>query len=329
MKLFMKRTNMKFGRKHFAFTMAEILISLTIIGIIAAIIIPTIHANIEKKTWETKKKVLYSRFAQALPLMSNLDRYGIGATQEETNEKAAMAFVMGGLNKVLKINNICDKNELEKCGIAPKIQTYAGDIIDFPQNIAEFNPIFTNSLGGYINPQYTMNTNVAALETSNGESIAVFYNPTCKPNNNIIDLVVTNFRVMYVQPFMCANFVYDLNGLKKPNIVGKDIWFITALYPTDTVVVSPMLSGVNLPAAANSNVAKQICKTNDIKSRLPNPDEFYSIFYNARLIGGLPLGKNLVDCMFMSNGERMCFYLGMHVFDKSNSSIGETCCVKK
>ena len=43
----------------------------------------------------------------------------------------------------------------------------------------------------------------------------------------------------YSQPKMCANFVYDLNGIKGPNTFGKDIGAITVLYPTDSNIVAP------------------------------------------------------------------------------------------
>ena len=40
--------------QRIAFTMAEILISLTIIGIIAALTLPALQANINEKTWATQ-----------------------------------------------------------------------------------------------------------------------------------------------------------------------------------------------------------------------------------------------------------------------------------
>ena len=59
--------------KKFAFTMAGILISLTIIGIIAAITLPALQGNINEKTWVTQRKALYSRLSQAIALMPSLN----------------------------------------------------------------------------------------------------------------------------------------------------------------------------------------------------------------------------------------------------------------
>ena len=61
----------------FAFTMAEILLSLTIIGVVAAITLPSLTGNINERTWNTQRKALYARFSQAIALMPALNGYGI------------------------------------------------------------------------------------------------------------------------------------------------------------------------------------------------------------------------------------------------------------
>ena len=96
------------------FTMAEILLSLTIIGVVAAITLPSLTGNINERTWNTQRKALYARFSQAIALMPSLNGYG--TLREETDsagstsieDTAAETFVTAGLSKVLKINNICD-----------------------------------------------------------------------------------------------------------------------------------------------------------------------------------------------------------------------------
>lgn len=52
------------SRKFFAFTLAEVLITLTIIGIVAAITIPTILSNIQKKVLKEEIKNNYSMYAK-------------------------------------------------------------------------------------------------------------------------------------------------------------------------------------------------------------------------------------------------------------------------
>lgn len=61
--------------KRCAFTMAEILLSLTIIGVVAAITLPSLTGNINERTWNTQRKALFARFSQAVALMPALNGY--------------------------------------------------------------------------------------------------------------------------------------------------------------------------------------------------------------------------------------------------------------
>ena len=215
--------------------MAEILISLTIIGVIAAIIIPSLHANIEKKAWATKKKALYSRLSQAVDMMPKLNGYGTySASYDEsgslniTADTAAMAFVTDGLQQTLRINNICDSDNLIKCGISSTIKNTSGGNVTFPTKLSELDPGFSYSA----NPLAYVDTKVAAFETVNGESVAVFYNPYCQYETPLVGLY-------YVAPKMCVNFVYDVNGKTKPNKFGEDIGAVSVLFSENPVLVSP------------------------------------------------------------------------------------------
>ena len=62
--------------KRCAFTMAEILLSLTIIGVVAAITLPSLTGNINERTWNTQRKALYARMSQAVALMPALNGFG-------------------------------------------------------------------------------------------------------------------------------------------------------------------------------------------------------------------------------------------------------------
>ena len=268
------------------FTMAEILLSLTIIGVVAAITLPSLTGNINERTWNTQRKALYARFSQALALMPALNGYGTFTEDESgniTEDTVAETFVTAGLSKVLKINNICDSEHLSDCGIVSTFTTLIGTQSVMPTKISEMNSQFVDVYdhGNYTlqNPQSNIDTKAAAFETANGESVVVFYNPACLLDANI----TTSWH--YSQPLMCANFIYDLNGLKGPNTVGKDIGFITAMYPSDSVVVAPVPLTRPGTASVNFPDASSQCKGQDSESRLPNRDELSSLFYNMNLLG--------------------------------------------
>ena len=269
-----------------AYTVAEILISLTIIGVVAAIILPALIGNFNERIWNTQRNALYSRFSQAIPIIPDLRDYGkyILADADkgiEAEDNAAESFIFNALSKVLKINNICDNQHLKDCGIPSSYINLIGSEQNMPTTLKEFNKLFTDSyydgVKTYQNPQSYINTKSAAFETQNGESVLVLYNPSCEPEMGEKDW-------HYSQPKMCANFIYDLNGEKGPNTFGKDIGFITALYPINTVVVAPMPFAEDADKSLHT-LSSKICLNYGEQSRLPNREELSAMFYNEVLLG--------------------------------------------
>ena len=275
-----------------AFTMAEILLSLTIIGVVAAITLPSLTGNINERTWNAQRKALYARMSQAIALMPALNGYGT-LTEESSSgasdavDTAAETFVTDGLAKVLKINNICDSEHLPDCGIVSSYTNIAASVLSMPTTLYELNSYFRSA--SYNGQSYSgLDTRAAAFETQNGESIVAFYSPNCKT----VFLAGENTDMYgniqgFVQANMCANFIYDLNGSKGPNTVGKDIGFISVFNATDSVVVAPMPLNRDVPGSPigwTSSIASE-CKKMDDDSRLPNIDELSAMFVNNELIG--------------------------------------------
>ena len=270
-----------------AFTMAEILLSLTIIGVVAAITLPSLTGNINERTWNTQRKALYARMSQAVALMPALNGYG--TLKEETDsagstsivDTAAVTFVTAGLSKVLKINNICDYEHLSDCGIPDAFTNLKGSKVEMPVDIVELNSFFTS--GSWRNGDFAVsysqiNTKAAAFETVNGESLVTYYNPRCRYR-------VDKSSAGFSQPDMCANFIYDLNGKRGPNTVGKDIGFITVMYPADSSVFMPMPYAKTAGNASVKN-ANKLCQTNfGEEARLPNRNELAAVAFNSLLTG--------------------------------------------
>ena len=276
------------GSRLTAFTMAEILLSLTIIGVVAAITLPSLTGNINERTWNTQRKALYARFSQAIALMPSLNAYGtLTEGQDEngstvvTEDTAAETFVTAGLSKVLKINNICDSEHLKDCGLPEKFMAMHGSQYDFPTDNASVNMMLVNAVWeGHSSDNYShANVKAAAFETINGESIAVFYNPNCTSG--------MNEESYNIQSKVCMMSIYDLNGNKGPNTVGKDIGFMTVLYSTDSAVVAP---DVPVQKAAERSATQQealsVCKEQDPSYRIPSQDELASMFVNQKLMNG-------------------------------------------
>ena len=268
------------------FTMAEILLSLTIIGVVAAITLPSLTGNINERTWNTQRKALYARFSQAIALMPALNGYGT-LTEDSSSgasdavDTAAETFVTSGLSKVMKINNICDNEHLEDCGIVSKVIALDGTVAysSLPENMNVYNDTF--------NHVSVLTPVVAGFETANGESVAVYYNPKCSAERIGSQKSLESgeiWHAYFAQPYLCANFVYDLNGNKGPNTMGKDIGFISVLYSVDSKVVAPMPLSKDLDGLFTQPEAVKACTAYDADYRLPNIEELYSIYYNKILV---------------------------------------------
>ncbi len=282
-----------------AFTMAEILLSLTIIGVVAAITLPSLTGNINERTWNTQRKALYARMSQAISLMPAMNGYGTGSDNESDIQKnATQAFVTSGLAKVLKINNVCDAEHLQDCGITSKMINLKGETISpFPTTLHLMNSKFAISSDRYSEVVSIINTDAAAFETANGESVLVFYNPYCRSD---LDNQAQTARRSSLN-CMCVNFVYDLNGTKGPNTVGKDINFISVLYPADSEVVSVSPVGYARPAMGKQTEANKFCQETYSETRAPNYDEGAAVFFNMELIGNLNAGDGSTNGVFWTN----------------------------
>ena len=311
------------------FTMAEILLSLTIIGVVAAITLPSLTGNINERTWNTQRKALYARFSQAIALMPALNGYGTYETisaggSTSINDTAAETFVTNGLSKVLKINNICDKDHVFDCGFASSITTYSANQISLPRKLSDLNHGIVDGTAGLI----IKNTNAAAFETANGESILAFYNPNCVSDGVVV--VGANdagHPGYYMKQHVCANFLFDLNGSKGPNTVGKDIGFMTVIFPTDSNVVMPLLARKLEHQFTQTDSSRQ-CANLDADNRLPNIYELLSMYYNRMLIdwsGGSFWSATVVDSQ---NAWVFGFGYGMKYSYPKNTAL-DVQCVKR
>ena len=271
--------------KKVAFTMAEILLSLTIIGVVAAITLPSLTGNINERTWNTQRKALYSRLSQAVALMPSVRGYGsvikdLGTSSDSyddvyKSDNAAETFISNGLSKVLKMNNICDYNHLGDCGLPAQITVLGGASKVATNDLKRMTVIHYHASINGCGVDRPVDTTTAAFETLNGESVLLFYNPICEPD----------FGKDYANTVsnMCANFLYDLNGKKGPNTIGKDMGFMTLFYPTDSILVAPVPVSKDSPNNMTLNSANQYCRSQD-NARVPNKEEVMSLGFNYKFM---------------------------------------------
>ncbi len=188
--------NLGFGRS--AFTLAEVLITLSIIGIVAALTIPSMIENHNDKAWKTAKDLWDKKLVEATRQM-NIDGVmtGVASTTED---------YMNYFKKYVKVIKTCENDKLENC-YAPKfVQT--GD----KETEVEVSSLTTaNSLG-----QKDWGTNTMGFVIADGTTVVMAYNPNCSS----VDPFSSEGQNGQVG---CMSMLIDVNGKKGPNRVGDDI----------------------------------------------------------------------------------------------------------
>lgn len=181
-----------------AFTLAEVLITLGIIGVVAAITIPVLVNNYNTKAWDTAASVFDRKLEEALKTMN---AQSVLATHETTEEFVAE------LSHHLKTNKICNNDKLMNC-FSETVYWGGGEAT--PEEV-DMSIIKTAKNFG----QKDWGTNIVGVQFASGVNALIAYNPTetCAqdPHSNQI----TGQK--------CLAILYDTSGEKNPNSSGKDL----------------------------------------------------------------------------------------------------------
>lgn len=181
---------LKFKQKT-AFTLAEVLITLGIIGVIAAITIPVLISNYRKKQLETQIKATYSTIQQAIQFA---DYEGVSySTVKDGSDAAIKEWFDSLLGKHLKVEQLCINRNPTGCW--HQVKTLAG------ANYGDSEGIGTNIIGFTI---------------AKGASVTIdAYNANDMTNTYGINTSESGLV-----------FFFDANGKTKPNVLGKDVYIM-------------------------------------------------------------------------------------------------------
>ena len=178
---------MKILKFRKAFTLAEVLITLVIIGIVAALTIPTAINNTKDQELKSQFAKAYSTITQAIYQTEMNDffgyvkcYYGVDGMNADNSE---CTLFYDALAKNLSIQKICNGNSLSD-GCIPTYQTYAS----------------SGGCGGF--SEDIINNSATSFVLSNGQIIIPYSSATGK----------------------MALFLVDINGHKGPNTCGKDLF---------------------------------------------------------------------------------------------------------
>lgn len=211
----------KVGRKRKGFTLAEVLITLGIIGVVAALTIPTLMANYQKTQYVAALKKAYAEVTEALRLMANdagcPDNLGCADAFHGSGNTAIDTPVVGNaFKKYFKLAKDCGAQYVQsdpstKC----LADSYSPDIND-PASGQNMND---DQSGSY------------NFITADGFAISL-RSPGICGNQHFSDNANRNLDQE------CGQIMIDTNNFKGPNRYGRDIFIFyiangkgPAIYP--------------------------------------------------------------------------------------------------
>ena len=192
-----------------AFTLAEVLITLGIIGVVAAVALPALITNINDRANSERQANIAQKITQA---MEQMRAHGELVQYSSTDE-----FV-NVLQKYLKITKRCDSDHLAECWTTATITGTDGATY----NVADFKTrkkLLKNS---------TTDGNNVGLILADGASMILTYDPKAQ-GIDIGDKVLASNKYLPVTSTKYKNFPYttsvtgaidfvmDVNGKKGPN----------------------------------------------------------------------------------------------------------------
>lgn len=181
-----------------AFTLAEVLITLTIIGVVAALTIPTLMKSVEQQQYLTALKKAYTTANQAIIQMTadynctgDLSCTGIFGSDRDATFNTFVSY--------FKTSKVCGTSATEKCWADSFWDTYDGS------GTTWYAP---NTWGA---------SNYYNFITVDGMS----YSFISMANN-----CTSSATADTTNPFSkwCGAFFLDINGLKPPNRLGRDVF---------------------------------------------------------------------------------------------------------
>ena len=180
------------------FTLAEVLITLAIIGIVAALTIPTLIQNYQERAWGTASEVFQRKLGEALRVM-NVQGTLAGYTTTE-------AFV-DELSKHIKITRICENDDITTC---------FADTVTWGDEEVDMSKIKKAKNFG----QEDWDTNTVGVQFANGVNGVIAYNPDCRQNQFSNDVITIGENGIGTD---CLAILYDVDGFKNPNTQQKDL----------------------------------------------------------------------------------------------------------
>ncbi len=239
-----------------AFTLVEVLITLAIIGVVAALTIPTVITNYQKKMYVTQLKKSYNniingfRTYMASQGVTKLSDTRLWEVYDGINAKACQ----DELRKIFKIDKIYYRDEI------PDNYPKSYKFLNYPTEQDTVSSLITLADG----------SSIVEFDVIKGSYRAFCKNGRCSSLKELQDS--TGFSTKYWE--RAGGIDIDVNGPKGPNIVGRDLFSFEIssdgmLYPYGGADLAAFYLGITHDDAIeessyywnNSNSGRYTCNT--------------------------------------------------------------------
>ncbi len=202
-------------KEKWGFTLAEVLITLGIIGVVAALTLPALLTNVQSKIRGEQKRSVKYKFSLATEKMARLNLIG---PYDSTD-----AFV-DELQKHLKISKRCNASNLRGCWPYDTVDLGDGKTWD----ISKTKTGRQFGMNNDDNNDYTSDN--VGIVTADGTPMILSYNKKCKAIDSLEKLswTTTDNKPLSNPSASCVAAVYEINGTGKPNKLSNDVVLFNA-----------------------------------------------------------------------------------------------------
>ena len=202
-------------QKRTAFTLAEVLITLGIIGVVAALTLPALLTNIQSKVRAERSRSVQYKFSLATEKMARLNLIG---PYDSTD-----AFV-DELQKHLKISKRCNASNLRGCWPYDTVDLGNGKTWDISKTKTG------KQLGMNKDDDNDYTSDNVGIVTADGTPMILSYNKKCKAIDSLEKLswTTTDNKPLSNPSASCVAAVYEINGTGKPNKLSNDVVLFNA-----------------------------------------------------------------------------------------------------
>ena len=193
-----------------AFTLAEVLITLGIIGVVAAMTLPTLNQAINNKVRAEQTRTVKYKFTKATEKMNSLGLIGPYASTD--------AFV-DELQKHLKIMKRCDSSHLRECWPYDEVDLGNGKTWDISKTTTG------KQLKMKDGDSADYSSNNVGIVTADGTPMILSYNKKCEALDPVKQYTwsTSDGKPVSNATAGCVAAVFEINGGAKPNKFGTDV----------------------------------------------------------------------------------------------------------